>query len=72
MAELQCNILLAYIYFWHAVNPGYSRNISVQKHLSCTEMHVMEKKEEARAFPTLLFSAMLIPRMLSRIPSAVI
>lgn len=32
----------------------------------------MEKEEKARAFPTLLFSAMLIPRRLSRIPSAVI
>lgn len=32
----------------------------------------MEKKEGAGAFPTLLFSAVLIPRMLSRIPSAVI
>lgn len=44
-----------FTYFWHAINPAYSRNISVQRHLSCMEMHVMEKKRMLGPFPLFCF-----------------
>lgn len=71
VAELQSNILLAYIFLACHKSWLFQEYLCPKAPFLCRDTCTREEKD-ARASPTFLVAAMLIPRRLSRIPSAVI